>query len=163
MKYGPEIADIDLGKYVYFSNVKNRYGHFRLDMLSPTARKCFEYLADGTETHRNEALKMSQSISIGERSIIVEELFTVLESASIMRPEILRSFTDFCINADMKGEALKRLMEIPAEKYGFDSYGQLTLFINNLPENDQEKLNNYLGGNPEIKKAIERASKLKDL
>ena len=163
MKYGPKIADVDLGKYVYFSNVKNRYGHFRLDMLSPTARKCFEYLADGTETHRNEALKLTQSISVGERSIIVEELFSVLESASTMSPEVLRSFADFCTKTGMMDEALKRLMEIPTEKYGFDSYGQLTTFISKLSESDKKKLNDYLGKNPEVKKAIERTSKLNDL
>lgn len=163
MKYGPKIADVDLGKYVYFSNVKNRYGHFRLDMLSPTARKCFEYLADGTEAHRNEALKLTQSISVGERSIIVEELFSVLESASTMSPEVLRSFADFCTKTGMMDEALKRLMEIPTEKYGFDSYGQLTTFISKLSESDKKKLNDYLGKNPEVKKAIERTSKLNDL
>ena len=49
------IEEVELG---YFADVKNRYGQSNLDMLSPTARKCYEQLVDGTDMNRTAALKL---------------------------------------------------------------------------------------------------------
>lgn len=42
MQNGTRLDEEKLDKYVYFADVKNRYGQSSLDMLSPTARKCYE-------------------------------------------------------------------------------------------------------------------------
>lgn len=116
MQNGTRLDDEKLDKYVYFADVKNRYGKSNLDQLSPTARKCYEQLVDGTEMNRNLALKLVERLAPGEKTIIASEVFAVIENTSTMNVEVLRSYTEFCMKAGMIEEALKKLMEQPVSK-----------------------------------------------
>lgn len=160
MQSGTRLDDEKLDKYVYFADVKNRYGQSNLDLLSPTARKCYEQLVDGTEMNRNVALKLVDKLAPGEAAIIASEVFAVIEHTSTMNVEILRSYTEFCMKAGMMEEALKKLMEQPASKYNAIAYSQLTPFVTKLSPIEAKKLNDYLSTNTEIKNTIERQAKL---
>ncbi len=157
------IGDAKLEEYVYFSNIKNRYGQSNLDQLSPTARKCYHFLVDGTETNRKEALKLVESIAPGEQAIIATELFTIIGSCSTMNVEVLRSYADFSEKAGLIPEALKNLMDIPASQYDVASYGQLSPFIAKLTTEESKQFNDYLTTNPKLKTTIERGSQLNKL
>lgn len=163
MQNDTRLEDENLDKYVYFSDVKNRYGQSNLDLLSPTARKCYELLVSGTEMNRNSALTFIGKLAPGEKAIIASEVFAVIENKSTMNVEVLRSYTEFCIKAGMMEEALKKLMEQPASKYNAIAYGQLTPFITKLSLDEATKFNNYLSTNIEVKNAIERQKKLKSI
>ncbi len=163
MMNGTNLGEEDLGKYVYFADVKNRYGQSNLDQLSPSARKCYECLVDGTESNRNNALKLVDSLAPGEKAIIASEVFTVIESSSTMNVAILRSYTDFCVKASMIEEALKKLMELPASRYTAVAYGQLSPFISKLSTEEAKKFNDYLSTNAEVKKTIERHAQLESI
>lgn len=156
MQNGTTLDDEKLDKYVYFANSKNRYGQSNLDQLSPTARKCYDYLVDGTETNRIKALKLVDSIAPGEKSIIATEVFAVIENSSTMNVEVLRSYADFSVKAGMIEEALKKMMEQPASKYTSDAYGQLTSFMSKLSESEVKRFKEYLSQNEEVKRAVER-------
>lgn len=156
MQNGTRIDDEKLDKYVYFADVKNRYGQSNLDLLSPTARKCYEQLIDGTETNRLRALKSVDGLTSGEKAIIASEIFTIIENTQTINTTVLRSYADFCIKAGMIPEALKKLMEQPASKYNAIAYGQLTPFISKLSTDEAKMLNDYLSTNEGIKKTIER-------
>lgn len=132
MQNGTRLDEEKLDKYVYFADVKNRYGQSSLDMLSPTARKCYEQLVDGTEMNRNAALKLVDKLVPGEKAIIASEVFAVIENTSTINVEVLRSYTEFCIKAGMTEDALKKLMEQPVSKYNAVACGQLASFISNL-------------------------------
>lgn len=157
---GTIIGNEKLDKYVYFANVKGRYVHSKLDMLSPTAKKCFDLLASGTDSGRNNGVKMAKGLSAGENAIIVSELFVILETAPEMNNEALRSFADVCIEVDMSDYALKKLMELPAEKYTYESYGQLTTFLNKLDEERRKQLVSYLSSNQQLNNTIQRTNQL---
>ena len=161
LENGTTIGDEKLENYVYFANIKNRYGHSNLNQLSPTARKCYECLVDGTEINRNEALKMVEGISLGEKSVIANELFAVIEVSSEMNVDILRSFADFCVKAGLIEEGLHKMMQLPVSKYNAIAYGQLTSFIAKLSSEEAKSFKDYLSGNPQIKSAIERGDKLR--
>lgn len=163
MQNATRLEDENLDKYVYFSDVKNRYGQSNLDLLSPTARKCYELLVNGTEMNRNNALTFIGKLAPGEKAIIASEVFAVIENTSTMNVEVLRSYTEFCIKAGMMEEALKKLMEQPASKYNAIAYGQLTPFITKLSLDEATKFNEYLSTNIEVKKTIERQKKLKSI
>ena len=163
MQNDTRLEDEKLDKYVYFSDVKNRYGQSNLDLLSPTARKCYELLVNGTEMNRNSALTFIDKLAPGEKAIIASEVFAVIENKSTMNVEVLRSYTEFCIKAGMMEEALKKLMEQPASKYNAIAYGQLTPFITKLSSDEATKFNDYLSTNVEVKKTIERQKKLKSI
>ena len=163
MQNDTRLEDEKLDKYVYFSDVKNRYGQSNLDQLSPTARKCYELLVDGTEMNRNSALKLIDKVAPGEKAIIASEVFAVIENTSNMNVEVLRSYTEFCIKAGMMEEALKKLMEQPASKYNAIAYGQLTPFITQLSSDEATRFNDYLSTNIEVKNTIERQEKLKSI
>lgn len=163
MQNDTRLEDENLDKYVYFSDVKNRYGQSNLDLLSPTARKCYELLVNGTEMNRNSALTFIGKLAHGEKAIIASEVFAVIENKSTMNVEVLRSYTEFCIKAGMMEEALKKLMEQPASKYNAIAYGQLTPFITKLSLDEATKFNDYLSTNIEVKKTIERQKKLKSI
>lgn len=163
MQNDTRLEDENLDKYVYFSDVKNRYGQSNLDLLSPTARKCYELLVNGTEMNRNSALTFIGKLAPGEKAIIASEVFAVIENKSSMNVEVLRSYTEFGIKAGMMEEALKKLMEQPASKYNAIAYGQLTPFITKLSLDEATKFNNYLSTNIEVKKTIERQKKLKSI
>lgn len=163
MQNDTRLEDENLDKYVYFSDVKNRYGQSNLDLLSPTARKCYELLVNGTEMNRNSALTFIGKLAPGEKAIIASEVFAVIENKSTMNVEVLRSYTEFCIKAGMMEEALKKLMEQPASKYNAIAYGQLTPFITKLSLDEATKFNDYLSTNIEVKKTIERQKKLKSI
>lgn len=163
MQNDTRLEDEKLDKYVYFSDVKNRYGQSNLDLLSPTARKCYELLVDGTEMNRNSALKLIDKVAPGEKAIIASEVFAVIENTSNMNVEVLRSYTEFCIKAGMMEEALKKLMEQPASKYNAIAYGQLTPFITQLSSDEATRFNDYLSTNIEVKNTIERQEKLKSI
>ena len=160
MQNGTRIDEEKLDKYVYFADVKNRYGQSNLDLLSPTARKCYEQLIDGTETNRLRALKSVDGITPGEKAIIASEIFTIIENTQTINTTVLRSYADFCIKAGMIPEALKKLMEQPASKYNAIAYGQLTPFISKLSNDEAKMFNDYLSTNEDIKKAIERQEKM---
>ena len=163
MQNDTRLEDENLDKYVYFSDVKNRYGQSNLDLLSPTARKCYELLINGTEMNRNSALTFIGKLAPGEKAIIASEVFAVIENKSTMNVEVLRSYTEFCIKAGMMEEALKKLMEQPASKYNAIAYAQLTPFITKLSLDEATKFNDYLSTNIEVKKTIERQKKLKSI
>lgn len=163
MQNGTRLDDEKLDKYVYFADVKNRYGQSSLDLLSPTARKCYEQLIDGTAMNRTVALKSVDTLAPGEKAIIASEVFAVIENTSTMNAEVLRSYTEFCIKAGMTDEALKKLMEQPASKYNAAAYGQLSSFISILSPGDASKINDYLSTNPELKNTIERQKKLNSI
>lgn len=159
---GTIIGDEKLEKYVYFANIKNRYGHSNLNQLSPTARKCYECLVEGTAINRNEALKMVENISPGEKSVIANELFAVIEISSTINVEVLRSFADFCVKAGLIEDALHKMMQLPLNKYDAIAYAQLASFINKLSPEEAKSFKDYLSGNPQVKNAIERGEKLFD-
>ena len=163
MQNDTRLEDENLDKYVYFSDVKNRYGQSNLDLLSPTARKCYELLVNGTEMNRNSALTFIGKLAPGEKAIIASEVFAVIENTSTMNVEVLRSYTEFCIKAGMMEEALKKLMDQPASKYNAIAYGQLTPFITKLSLDEATKFNEYLSTNIEVKKTIERQKKLESI
>jgi len=163
MKNGTTLDEEKLEKYVYFANVKNRYGQSNLDQLSPTARKCYEYLVDGTESNRNSALKMVDNLAPGEQAIIAAEVFAVIESSSTMNVEALRAYTEFCVRVGMTEVALAKLMEQPASKYTPDSYGQLLPFITKLSADEAKRLKDYLSQNASLKNTIERGEQLKSI
>lgn len=160
---GTTLDDEKLEKYVYFANIKNRYGQSNLDQLSPSARKCYEYLVDGTDTNRNTAIKMVDNLAPGEKSIIASEVFTVIESSSTMNVEVLRSYTDFCVKAGIIEEALNKLMEQPASKYTVAAYGQLSSFISKLSEDEAKRFTDYLSTNNDLKNTIIRGEQLKSI
>ena len=163
MKNGTTLDEEKLEKYVYFANVKNRYGQSNLDQLSPTARKCYEYLVDGTESNRNSALKIVDNLAPGEQAIIAAEVFAVIESSSTMNVEALRAYTEFCVRVGMTEVALAKLMEQPASKYTPDSYGQLLPFITKLSADEAKRLKDYLSQNASLKNTIERGEQLKSI
>ena len=148
MQNGTRLDEEKLDKYVYFADVKNRYGQSSLDMLSPTARKCYEQLVDGTEMNRNAALKLVDKLVPGEKAIIASEVFAVIENTSTINVEVLRSYTEFCIKAGMTEDALKKLMEQPVSKYNAVACGQLASFISNLSPDKATMFNDYLSTNP---------------
>lgn len=160
MQNGTRIGEEKLDKYVYFADVKNRYGQSNLDLLSPTARKCYEQLIDGTETNRLRALKSVEGLTPGEKAIIASEIFTIIENTQTINTTVLRSYADFCIKAGMIPEALKKLMEQPSSKYNAIAYGQLTPFISKLSAVEAKVFNDYLSTNEDIKKTIERQEKM---
>lgn len=163
MQNGTRLDDEKLDKYVYFADVKNRYGQSSLDMLSPTARKCYEQLVDGTEMNRNAALKLVDKLVPGEKAIIASEVFAVIENTSTINVEVLRSYTEFCIRAGMTEDALKKLMEQPVSKYNAVACGQLASFISNLSPDKATMFNDYLSTNPELKSTIERQARLNSI
>lgn len=160
MKNGTRLDDEKLEKYVYFADVKNRYGQSNLDFLSPTARKCYEQLVAGTEMNRNVALKLIDKLAHGEKEIIASEVFAVIENTSTMNVAVLRSYTEFCMRAGMMEEALKKLMDQPASKYNPIAYGQLAPFITKLSPEEAKQFNEYLSTNTEVKNTIERQAQL---
>ena len=157
------IGDAKLEEYVYFSSIKNRYGQSNLDQLSPTAKRCYDSLADGTETNRQEALKLVEGIAPGEKAIIASELFSIIENCSTMNVEVLRSYADFSVKVGMIPEAFNNLMNIPASQYDVPSYGQLTPFISKLNSEESEQFIAYLMTNQKLKSTIERGSQLNKL
>ena len=163
MQNGTRLDEEKLDKYVYFADVKNRYGQSSLDMLSPTARKCYEQLVDGTEMNRNAALKLVDKLGPGEKAIIASEVFAVIENTSTINVEVLRSYTEFCIKAGMTEDALKKLMEQPVSKYNAVACGQLASFISNLSPDKATMFNDYLSTNPELKSTIERQARLNSI
>lgn len=163
MQNGTRLDEEKLDKYVYFADVKNRYGQSNLNLLSLTARKCYEQLVDGTVISRNAALKLVDKLAPGEKAIIASEVFAVLENNSTMNVEVLRSYTEFCMKAGMIEEALKKLMEQPANKYNAIAYGQLATFIAKLSPDETKKINDYLSSNENLKGTIERQTKLQSI
>mgnify|MGYP000684892362 CR=1 FL=1 len=163
MQNGTRLDEEKLDKYLYFADVKNRYGQSNLDMLSPTARRCYELLVDGTEISRSMSLKLIDKLSSGEKAIIASEVFAIIENTSTINVEVLRSYTEFCMEAGMIEEALKKLMEQPASKYNAVACGQLASFISKLSPDEATKFNDYLSTNPELKNTIERQAKLNSI
>lgn len=163
MQNGTNLDDEKLEKYVYFANVKNRYGQSNLDQLSPSARKCYECLVDGTDTNRNAALKLVDNLSPGEKAIIANEVFAIIERSSSMNVEVLRAYTDFSVKAGMIGEALNKLMEQPASKYTVAAYGQISPFISKLSYGEAKRFNDYLSTNTDLQNAITRGEKLNSI
>lgn len=163
MQNGTHLDDEKLDKYVYFADVKNRYGQSNLDLLSPTARKCYEQLVDGTDLNRTAALKLVDNLTSGEKAVIASEVFAVIENTSTIKAEVLRSYTDFCMKVGMIEEALNKLMTQPTDKYDQAACGQLATFIAKLSPMEAKNFKDYLSTNPKLKATIERQEQLKSI
>lgn len=112
---------------------------------------------------RNAALKLVDKLAPGEKAIIASEVFAVIENNSTMNVEVLRSYSEFCMKAGMIEEALKKLMEQPANKYNAIAYAQLAPFIAKLSPDETKKFNDYLSTNEDVKGTIERQAKLQSI
>ena len=163
MQNDTRLEDEKLDKYVYFSDVKNRYGQSNLDLLSPTARKCYEQLVDATDLNRTAALKLVDDLTSGEKAVIASEVFAVIENTSTIKAEVLRSYTDFCMKVGMIEEALNKLMTQPTDKYDQAACGQLATFIAKLSPMEAKNFKDYLSTNPKLKATIERQEQLKSI
>lgn len=163
MNNGTSLGEESLDKYVYFADVKNRYGQSNLDHLSPTAKKCYEYLIDGTDTNRKSALELVEQLAPGETFIVASEVFRVLENSSTMKVEVLRSYVDFCLKASMVVEALRKLIELPASKYTVAAYAQLSPFISKLSPDEANSFDEFLSQNPALESAIKNRKRINSI
>ena len=104
---------------------------------------------------------MVEGISPGEKLVIANEIFAVIEISSEMNVDILRSYADFCVKVGLIEEAMHKMMQLPVDKFNGVAYGQLTSFMNKLSPEEAKIFKDFLSGNPQVKSAIERGDKLR--
>lgn len=92
----PSLANVDLRPYFYFSRESQKnISYIRSQNLSRDAIKILQHLISGTDTLRNEALKLSISISDFEASSILNELASKIESATEIEKSLFQSFIEW--------------------------------------------------------------------
>jgi predicted KAP-like P-loop ATPase len=118
VKIEPNLGDIDLQPYYYFTRESLKHQSFAITQgLSPEAKKILTNLMSGVDSSRNSAIKNSTQVNSFEASEILKALISEIETSSTIKAELFKSFIEWgAINQDLYSEVLAFLNRLPSDK-----------------------------------------------
>ncbi|MCK5017354.1 MAG: hypothetical protein KAS32_09835 [Candidatus Peribacteraceae bacterium] len=96
IKIGPQLSDVNLQSYFYFSRESLQIrSSSEVQKLSIEADNILTGLLSGSDSTRGESLKKARQISDFEASIVLKTIITEIESASEINIDLFKSFIDW--------------------------------------------------------------------
>lgn len=159
IKLEPELTDIDLRPYFYFTreslSSQLNLGQYR---LSPTAEKTLADLLSGADSQRKAAIKQAGNINDSEANIILEKLSDKLLSESRIENKVFRSFLEWGASKEsLYTGTISHLNEITGDKLDFSFIPRVKSFMDiTKKELEIEEIAiRWAKENPKLEKAIE--------
>jgi predicted KAP-like P-loop ATPase len=159
IKIEPKLSDNDLRPYFYFTRESIKIVSFtRQKNLSHDANQILEKLLSGSDSARNDAIKLSLQINEYEANAILGDLVTKIESASEIETSLFRSFIEWgSSRTDIHIETIAVLERFSANKIKVSFIPFITALATEM--NDKTKIMELYAkwkiDNPKLKSAIE--------
>lgn len=114
----PPLANKDLRPYFYFSRESQKNISFtKSQNLSREAIKIIQNLLSGTDTLRNEAIKLAPTVSDFEASSILTELAVKIESSTDIERPLFQSFIEWgSSRSELHIDTIAILERLPVDK-----------------------------------------------
>lgn len=114
----PPLANEDLRPYFYFSRESQKNISFaKSQNLSREAVKIIQHLLSGTDTLRNEAIKLASTVSDFEASSILTELAVKIESSTDIERPLFQSFIEWgSSRSELHIDTIAILERLPVDK-----------------------------------------------
>lgn len=132
----PPLANVDLRPYFYFSRESHKnISYSKSQNLSRDAIKIIQNLLSGTDTLRNEAIKLGSTISDFEASTVLNELALKIETSTEIEKSIFQSFIEWgSSRAEIYTDTIAILERLPVDKIKVSFVPLITLFANKLTD-----------------------------
>lgn len=132
----PPLANVDLRPYFYFSRESQKnISYSKSQNLSRDAVKILQNLLSGTDTLRNEAIKLASNISEFEVSSVLNELASKIEASTEIEKSIFQSFIEWgSSRAEIYVDTIAILERVPADKIKASFIPLITPFANKLTD-----------------------------
>jgi len=132
----PPLANIDLRPYFYFSRESQKNISFANSQnLSRDAIKIIQHLLSGTDTLRNEAIKLVSNISDFEVASILSELASKLESSTEIEKSLFQSFIEWGgSRTELYFDTIAILERLPVDKIKASFMPLIPPFANKLTD-----------------------------
>lgn len=159
IKIEPQLSDIDLSPYFYFSreSIKN-LSFVQQKNLSLTAKQILDKLLSGGDSAREDALRLSSKISDYEATTIRSTLVAKIESSSEIEKSLFQSFIEWSSSRpDIHIETVAILARLPAAKIKISFIPYITAFAKKLSNKSDiiEIYKKWQKGNIKLDSAIE--------
>ncbi|MCK9412626.1 MAG: P-loop NTPase fold protein [Prolixibacteraceae bacterium] len=132
----PPLANVDLRPYFYFSRESQKNISFaKSQNLSRDAVKIIQHLLSGTDTLRNEAIKLVSNISDFEASSILNELGSKIESSTEIEKSLFQSFIEWgSSRTELHVDTIAILERLPVDKIKASFIPLIPPFANKLTD-----------------------------
>lgn len=130
----PPLANEDLRPYFYFSRESQKNISFtKTQNLSRDAVKIIQHLLSGSDSLRNEAIKLASNISDFEASSILNELASKLESSTEIEKSLFQSFIEWGgSRTELQVDTIAILERLPVDKIKISFIPLIPPFANRL-------------------------------
>ena len=130
----PPLASVDLRPYFYFSRESQKNISFaKSQNLSREANKIIQQLLGGTDTLRNEAIKLASTVSDFEASSILNELAAKIESSTDIEKPLFQSFIEWgSSRTELHVDSIAILERLPLNKIKASFMPLIPPFANKL-------------------------------
>lgn len=132
----PLLANEDLRPYFYFSRESQKNISFaKSQNLSRDAVKIIQNLLSGTDTLRNEAIKLASNISEFEASSVLNELASKIEASTEIEKSIFQSFIEWGgSRTEVHVDTIAILERLPVDKIKASFMPLIAPFANKLSD-----------------------------
>jgi predicted KAP-like P-loop ATPase len=132
----PPLANVDLRPYFYFSRESQKNISFaKSQNLSRDAIKIIQHLLSGTDTLRNEAIKLASTVSDFEASSILNELAAKIESSTEIEKSLFQSFIEWSSSrTELHVDTIAILERLPLDKIKVSFIPLIPPFANKLTD-----------------------------
>lgn len=130
----PPLANVDLRPYFYFSRESQKNISFaKSQNLSRDAIKIIQNLLSGTDTLRNEAIKLASTVSDFEATSILTELASKIEASTEIEKSLFQSFIEWGSSRnELYIDVLAILERLPVDKIKVSFIPLIPAFANKL-------------------------------
>ncbi len=132
----PPLSNVDLRPYFYFSRESQKNISFaKSQNLSRDAIKIIQHLLSGTDTLRNEAIKLASTVSDFEASSILNELAAKIESSTEIEKSLFQSFIEWSSSRiELHVDTIAILERLPLDKIKVSFMPLIPPFANRLTD-----------------------------
>ncbi len=158
LKSEPQLSEVDLRPYFYFSRDNLNNNQFKIkSSLSIDTQKILSQLLSESDTLISEALKKCSIINDYESMEIMKELFSKIESSSDISAKLFSAFLNWSASKEtLFADALSKISSIPGNNIEFTFIPNFFQFGKETGKEMEVKTiaEKWLKENPKLEKAI---------
>ena len=112
LKIKVSLGGIDLKPYYYFSRSTQRVNQAINDILSPNAQQCLKSFLAKSDSEREKAVKLSQTLSDSECTLVTDAICEEMLKTEEIDMDIFKSFIDILSCKMMIDKAVKLIKKM---------------------------------------------------
>lgn len=153
LKIKVSLGGIDLKPYYYFSRSTQRVNQAINDILSPNAQQCLKSFLAKSDSEREKAVKLSQTLSDSECTLVTDAICEEMLKTEEIDMDIFKSFIDILSCKMMLDKAVKLIKKIPVSKISVEMLPLIKDLQSKLSTDQNKGIDEYIKKNSNLANA----------